>query len=298
MNRLAYLLGLTALAAPLHGQGPPIGGCLDRSLRPVPVLLSTSLPVAAAAAVDDGRPVMFWNPHAQFPTYAARAFIYLHECAHITLRHIWRANPTIEQRAEQEVAADCWAFSMMVEGGMLHHSEWRRLFTQLSEAAPDATHLSGNDRIASLQSCLAERTDPSGWRAALDTLVDAARQQFTPIRGERMLETAGPPLFESTVHPPATYECEIRTGPTLVCQLFAAQKPGPVRDRYHEISGIVRGWMPGQWVVHEYTPDGLPRLDAEDGRTGVQLSLVTSRDHRLYLVITGATGETVSQAGR
>ncbi|HET8650435.1 MAG TPA: hypothetical protein VFL95_10355 [Gemmatimonadales bacterium] len=293
-------LAVAAAAPGLVGQEPPIGGCLDRQLRPVPILNTTKLSAPAAAGIADGRPVIFWNPHAQFATYAARAFTYLHECAHITLRHIWRRNPSVREQARQEIEADCWAVQMMVEGEMIHGAQRRSLFEQLALASADATHLGGADRIANLERCLAIKTDPGRWRTVLDTLATISGDGFLEAEGPPIRQAVGHQFYESTINPPGTYDCEIREGPSVVCMIFAAQSLSPVQKRYRRIAGIIRDWMGDYWTVREvgrHGHDALPRLDAQDSRTGAQVSLFASADDRLHFVFTAAQTPIVETAG-
>lgn len=254
----------------------------------------------AAAGVADGRPVIFWNPHAQFATYAARTFTYLHECAHITLRHIWRRHPTVREQRRQEIEADCWAVQMMIEGEMIHGDQRRALFDQLELASPDATHLGGEERLANLERCLAVKTDPGRWREVLDALADASVDGFIEAEGPVITQAVGHRFYESTINPPGTYDCEIREGPSVVCMIFAAQSDSPVQKRYRTIAKIIRNWMGDYWTVREtgrHGHDALPRLDAQDSRTGAQVSLFASADDRLHFVFTAAQAPVMQTAG-
>ena len=62
--------------------------------------MSDSLSYAGRATVrSDGTPVIYWNPKRQYsPQGVTQVYLYLHECAHHALGHVYGYSGTTEQR--------------------------------------------------------------------------------------------------------------------------------------------------------------------------------------------------------
>ena len=70
----------------------PFNACLDRQDQPIQAVVDNDLPYAGVATITvDGAPVIFYNKQALSRTSPqARRFVYLHECGHHALRHVWK----------------------------------------------------------------------------------------------------------------------------------------------------------------------------------------------------------------
>ena len=277
-------------AAPAAAQ-VPFEGCLDHQLRPVAGVVSdTGLYPAWATVRADGTPVIYWNPR-QFNRLsdASRLFVYLHECGHIALRHVyhWRLPQTIETRQQEENEADCWAIQMLAEGAGGSGRTLNALARDWRHSRGDATHLGGEQFLRHLQECLDARIDRRRWDAALDHLLTASRDSFATITGEVIEEVPDETLRESTLDLPGTFDCEIRRTGAFVCLIFAATKAKPVEHRFEAIAKILRAWMPSGWVGRERSQpeaDQPRQFLAQDAASGVNLELVMTSANRLYFI--------------
>jgi hypothetical protein len=94
----------------------PFDACLDRQDRVIPGVIDNTMPYAGMATERYGQPVILWNQKSSgWLSTTEQIFIYLHECAHHTLGHLYRQPYT----PAVELEADCWAIQLMVDGGMI-----------------------------------------------------------------------------------------------------------------------------------------------------------------------------------
>jgi hypothetical protein len=261
----------------------PFNVCQDRQGNVIPGVVDNSLPYAGVATEQSGRPVILWNRKSNAvlsPT--EQIFIYLHECAHHTLGHLYRQPYT----PAVELEADCWAIQLMVDGGMIKGRHLELLERSRRTVRGDAYHLGGEAHIQSLQRCLDIRTDPKAWAEALDSLTHAAQDSFASHRGRLIDSTSAESVYESTINPPGTYDCEV-VGAAVRCLTFVAKKPGPAEDRYERLMEIIRRWLPVGWTsIKQVSPDGRERTFlAQDGMTGTLVSLALTRTSRVYLLV-------------
>jgi hypothetical protein len=284
MPRLLVLIGLLfstsigGLAAQV-----PFEACLDRHEHLIPGIVDNSIGWAAVATYRDGGPVIVWNAKEdeRIPR-VEQLFIYLHECAHHTLGHLWK-----EVGPKSELEADCWAIQLMVDGGMIKGGHLEELERSRRHVQGDATHLGGEEHIRSLQWCLDIRTDRKAWATALDAFVSASADSFVTSRGRVVDSTETGHLYESLLDAPGTYDCEI-VGPAVRCMVFAARKPGAAKGRFEELEKIIHNWLPPGWTaIDEATPPAgiTRRYLAEDGSTGTLVALMLTQDARVFLVV-------------
>jgi hypothetical protein len=281
------LLGLIMLAQPAQAQ-IPYDGCVDRQGRKIEGIISDSLTYPGWAMVRaDGTPVIYWNPRRHYSTNQVDLlFLYLHECGHHALGHVYRWGTVAEQK-KMEVEADCWAMQLMVDGGMIKGRHLEALEADFRNSRGDAVHLGGTALIQSWRSCLNDRTDGKLWRAALDSLVRAAGDSFASIRGAAFSDGPGDTVSDSRLDLPAIYDCTINRAAAFVCMIFAARENGPVLRRYRETAKILRSWLPPGWTSAEQAdPTGGERmvLRAEDSTSGMGLALILTDHQRLYFV--------------
>jgi hypothetical protein len=94
----------------------PFEVCQDRQGNPIAGVVDNTTPYAGIATEQNGRPVILWNQRSNAVlSRTEQIFIYLHECAHHTLGHLYRQPYT----PAVELEADCWAIQLMVDGGMI-----------------------------------------------------------------------------------------------------------------------------------------------------------------------------------
>lgn len=74
---------------------------------------------------------------------------------------------TLEQQKAHEQEADCWAYQLLVDGGMLTGSRLEVLERDFRSFTGDALHLGGEALLNSLHACLDARTNTRQWRAML-----------------------------------------------------------------------------------------------------------------------------------
>lgn len=283
---IAIALLATVVPATARSQ-TPYAGCVDRLHRPVATIPDESLPSAASAYIDNGRPVIYWNAkRLTGASETARTFIYLHECAHHVLGHLYKAN---DRRWENE--ADCWAIQHLVDGGAMRGHNVVALERELADWPADPMHLGGRQLVQSLQHCIAIRTDHRAWTAVLDGFLEASRDSFVSIRRSRV-PGAAPPVYETTLDPPGTYDCMIRDDASVVCSIFEGRTPSATAKQYHRIAGILRDWMQGNWTVEERPAPGTPdplQLYGMDRESGTQISLIATDHFELFIVFQPAS---------
>ena len=260
----------------------PFNACLDRNGKVIPGVADNKMEWAGVATVQDGAPVILWNykQNRHLPQ-AEQVFIYLHECAHHTLGHLYRSS--VDPAGELE--ADCWAIQLMVDGGMIKGRHLEVLERSRRHVRPDATHLGGDAHIQSLTRCLEMRTDPKAWAAALDTITRAAQDSFASSSG-RVLDSAGTSVvYESAVGTPGTFDCEVSAG-TLRCIVFASRKPRPAMERFEQLTKIVRRWLPVGWtsMARADSTTAARSFLAQDGVTGTLFTLLVTGNRVYFLV--------------
>ncbi|MGE5926289.1 MAG: ImmA/IrrE family metallo-endopeptidase, partial [Gemmatimonadota bacterium] len=277
---LTLLLLLLGLPAALRAQ-LPLDGCIDRADRPVRGIVRNDMPWAGVATVEGGESVIYWNQRLMGSrSRTTQIFVYLHECGHHMLGHVWKAN---DARWEQE--ADCWAVQLMWEGGMIAGRHLRVLEEELSRTRGDAIHIGGERLLEALRSCLAIKTDRLAWAASLARLVEAGASSFASIRGQGVPNPSSKSgVHESLVDLPGTYDCEVTTDPSVRCTIFAAKDGGRVADRFSEIARILPGALPASWKVKDVempSEGGLRQLAGVDSVAGLTISVATTPAHRI-----------------
>ncbi|HSE27069.1 MAG TPA: hypothetical protein VLA95_02475 [Gemmatimonadales bacterium] len=269
------LAALALLGGPgaLRGQ-VPYDGCLDRFGRQIEGVVDNRLGWAGTAAMRNGNPIILWNEKALGTASGPmRLFVYLHECAHHALGHLWKL-----PSARNEEEADCWAYQLIVDGGIARGRHVDAIEREARLTRGDDIHLGGDARVRSLRRCLRIRTDRAAWRTSLDSLAAASADSFAGLRGKAF---PGDPVgvYESLADLPGTFDCEVRDD-VFACVVFAARRGVDVRRRFDQLSRIIQDWLPGTWtsITRGDAADARRELHAEDSRSGAGLSLVASAD--------------------
>jgi hypothetical protein len=283
--RPAALLILLAvvLAAPVAAQ-LPFDGCVDREDRAVRGIVRNDIGWAGVADLVNGEPVIYWNAdaneHLSRPT---QIFIYLHECAHHMLGHLWKPNAL-----KWEMEADCWAAQLMWEGGMLRGQHIPVIERELRTTRGDEHHLGGERLMRALRECLDVKTDHDAWYAALTAFAAASRDGFAGIEGQAIPPDGRSGRFETELDLPGTYDCEITAARQVRCLVFAARDAKRTRSRYRELVKILRGWLPPTWTADEpaAASDGVAHsFVAEDGDRGTRIALVATTGNRIVFAM-------------
>ncbi len=287
--RLSALF-LCTVAGAAHAQNM----CVDRSGKPISEVVDNSLTSAGGAVLRNGERLILWNEAAASKSsQTGQLFLYLHECAHHTLGHVYRS-----LNLRWELEADCWAFQLLAEGGFVKNRRLVEFERDLAATPGDALHLGGQVLLDSLQSCLSIRTDPQAWATALAAFTRAARERFNSIRGDPV-EDAQPGTFESLIDAPGSFDCEVLVPASLRCLLFSARKNGLAQSRYQQLVKIFRRWLPSHWTSIDQrshwvaTEAGAARRPvrqflAQDSEDGTLLALVVTQESRVYLVMRAA----------
>ncbi len=288
---LAALL-VVALAPP--GAGPaaaqvPYSACLDRHGQVIPAVVNNDMYWSGVAKLQNGSPVILWNAKANqaLPDFV-QMFIYLHECAHHLLGHVYQSGDANGRKREDE--ADCWAIQLLVDGGILKVSHIDALEQALRNTPQDKDHRGGQDLILSLARCLDIRTDQAAWDTALTVFVAASADSFTTSRGRLIEKGVDGAIYESVLDAPGTYDCEV-VGWSVRCMVFASRSLGPARHRYDELVKIYRAWLSAGWTSREddQPPDGLARrFMAQETQSGALITLLLTTNARLYLIVSRA----------
>jgi hypothetical protein len=294
-GRIALLLVIVALLprTPLEAQ-LPFDGCIDRADRPVRGIVRNDMTWAGVATVEQGESVIYWNQRLMAGrSRTTQIFVYLHECGHHLLGHVWKAN---DARWERE--ADCWAVQLMWEGGMIAGRHLRVLEEELSRTRGDAIHLGGEKLLEALRKCLAVKTDRRAWTTALAKLVEAGRDSFASIRGQGVpTPSSRSGVHESLLDLPGTYDCEVTPEPAVRCTVFAARDGGRVADRFDALARIVPAALPSSWTRRESigaSEGALRTVAAEDSAAGLTLALVATPAHRIVFTL-GLLGTPVAE---
>jgi hypothetical protein len=260
----------------------PFNACLNREGGVILGMPDNTIPWAGVATVRDGTPVILWNQkNNRHLSRTEQIFIYLHECAHHTLGHIYQASYT----PDIELEADCWAIQLMVDGGLIKPRHFAQLARSRRTVRGDAFHLGGEAHIQSLGRCLEMRTDPKAWAAALNTLIRAAQDSFASSSGPVVDSTAVPVVYESAIGTPGTFDCEVAGG-ALRCLVFASRQPKPAEKRFDKLVQIIRSWLPVGWtsIRRTGTNAGDRTFLAQDGMTGTLLTLAV-RGTQVYFLM-------------
>jgi len=277
------LLAVTLLVPQRIAGQVPFDACRDRDDHPIPVVIDNSIAYAGVATFRSERAVILWNARTnQRLPRTEQLFIYLHECAHHVLDHLYHS----EVGVREELEADCWAIQLMVDGGLIRTRQLDELERTRSSVRGDDTHLSGEAHVRSLEECLRRRSNPRVWGAALDSLVVAAHDGFARRRGRLVDSTGAAPVHEVLVDVPGTYDCEV-VAATVRCLVFAPRKSGAAAGRYRKISKILKSWLPRGWSSAEQVSDDPERRRvwiARDRQTHTLLTL-TLTGTQVYLLV-------------
>lgn len=266
----------------------PFDACLDRQLHPIPGRVDNKIGYGAMAGVENGAPVIIWNQHnLSQGSYTFQLFVYMHECAHHNLNHVTK----VEGRKVED-QADCWAWQLMVDGGMLGGRHVDALSRELRTTTGDADHLGGEDLLRWLQTCLELRTNRASWHAALDTLTGAAGTGFESLRGQPV--PFGPPnTWEVTSGTPGTFDCELSQPPAVRCMIFVTRKEKDAQKRFDVVREIIGSWLPASWSVVPHNPAdaGLAQsFVARDTTVGTLLIVGRTPQNRIYFMVKSPKG--------
>lgn len=282
------LLLLIALAAgPLAAQSVP-SACTAPDGQPVQTVVRNDMIWAGLATRVGGKPIIYWNQHSMAGTsQATRLFVYLHECGHHMLGHIWQQD---SRRSEHE--ADCWAMTLMVESGMTRQRHIEAIVRELKRTEGDDVHLGGDALIRSLNQCIRDRTDPDVWAAALDSLLRASADSFRSIQGKPYPRPdIDQNTYQSTLPVANTFDCTIGPLRMVQCMVFAARDDERVRKRFDLLASIIRNWLPAGWASREdNTAEGevVRAFHAADPVTGAGLALLATSGRRIVFRFTPA----------
>jgi hypothetical protein len=143
---------LLMLAWPVFAQTMTFDGCTDAKGNPVSALADDKLPVVAQYGLDDGKPVIRYNPKV-LPRLLleTRLFVYAHECGRQYLGIPATGERTIVQARE----ADCWAYNTLKRSVLSTEAVVSAVQDDMNMVADDWTSLPGPARGVSLASCAA-----------------------------------------------------------------------------------------------------------------------------------------------
>ena len=279
--RIAFAALLLA-AAPLSAQ-VPFDACFDRADHHVPGIVRNDLGYAGLATFEDGHPVIYWNQRSvEGLSRAYQVYLYMHECGHIRLRHIYHG-----ELAVSEQQADCWALQLLFDGGMLDGGAAGDLESDLRRVRGDATHDPGEVLLRRAAGCRAARTDARLWSPVLDSLSVAAADSFRAIRGDRIREITSRVVFEARIGAPGVFDCDVDASAVYRCPLFASRTQKAAENAYHKTAKIFTKWLPDGWTEAERdtVAEGIEKeLDLQDGRTGTTFTLALTAGARVWFV--------------
>ncbi|MFI5235069.1 MAG: hypothetical protein ACHQXA_05105 [Gemmatimonadales bacterium] len=261
IRRISLLAVFSLFAASARAQ-IPYDACHDRAGKLVPGIIREDPDgFAAEATSKDGHPIIYWSDHRLAgSSHWFKMLTYIHECAHIRLRHIY----TIGETPVAERQADCWAISLMQDGGLIGQEQEDSLMAEVATIKGDPNHLPGDAEVRNMQLCLAARTDQRAWSAMLDSLVTASATGFRSILGPRIFEITDRVVFQATLGPPSVWDCDLSDRAVYRCPLLAAREQKQAERRYKELTKIARKWLPEGWQATEQgsgeTPAGVARL--------------------------------------
>ncbi len=283
--RVRFLIALvSALAAPSFGAAQvPFSACLDRQLQPIPGRVDNNIAAGALATVENEHPIILWNQHdlgQASSTY--QLYVYLHECAHHNLNHVYK----LEGRSVED-QADCWAYQLLVDGGMLNGSHLDELTREFRRSPGDINHLGGENLLAWLNQCLALRVSKPDWFRALDTLAASAPTGFAGLRGPAV-RGSSVQAFEVTVGTPGTFDCELIQPPAVRCMVFVTRKRKVAQKRFTVLQEIILQWLPPTWAqVQTSAPETelTKSLTLRDSNSGTLLLLGLTQQNRIYFMM-------------
>ena len=247
----------------------PHGICLDREDQPIQWVVDNTLPYAGVATIAvDGTPVIFYNEASlSHSSPQARQFVYLHECGHHALRHVWK-DPSLLR----EMEADCWAIQHMVEQGLIKERKVDELQAEIGVARG----------IGSLKGCVRVKTDEKLWRQRLDLLSLAGAHKFDAIRGDPIPEAPEQGFFESTLDLPGIFSCELTPEDSFSCAIFNGRSEKAVMKHFNKVLPVIESWLTDDWLTFERVrarPTELRRFVAQEIQSGSLLTLVATTDH-------------------
>jgi hypothetical protein len=247
----------------------PFDPCVDREAQPIRGVVDNTLPYAGAATVAlDGEPVIVYNKSSlSRSSPQVRRFIYLHECGHHALRHVWKDASRL-----REMEADCWAIQHMVEQGLVEERKVDELQAEIGVARG----------IGSLKGCIDVKTDEELWRRRLDLLSLAGTHAFDAIRGDPIIEDPEPGYFESTLDLPGIFNCELTPKDTFTCVIFDGRDEGSAIGHFGTVRSVIETWLTDDWLTFERTrarPTELRRFVAQAIESGALLTLVITSEY-------------------
>ena len=244
----------------------PFNACLDRQDQPIQAVVDNDLPYAGVATITvDGAPVIFYNKQALSRTSPqARRFVYLHECGHHALRHVWKDPSRL-----REMEADCWAVQQMVEQGLIKKRKVDELQAEIGMSRG----------LGSLKGCVEVKTDQDLWRRSLDLLTLAGAHKFDAIRGDPIVEAQERGFFESTLDLPGIFNCELTPEESFSCEIFNGRDEKASLKHFDKVLAIIRSWLTDDWLTFERVrarPTELRRFVAQDIQSGSLITLVVT----------------------
>ncbi len=244
----------------------PFNACLDRQDQPIQAVVDNDLPYAGVATITgDGVPVIFYNKQALSRTSPqARRFVYLHECGHHALRHVWKDPSRL-----REMEADCWAVQQMVEQGLIKKRKVDELQAEIGMSRG----------LGSLKGCVEVKTDQDLWRRSLDLLTLAGAHKFDAIRGDPIVEAQERGFFESTLDLPGIFNCELTPEESFSCEIFNGRDEKATLKHFDKVLAIIRSWLTDDWLTFERVrarPTELRRFVAQDIQSGSLITLVVT----------------------
>ncbi len=244
----------------------PFKACLDRHDQPIEAVVDNDLPYAGVATITaDGVPVIFYNKQALSRTSPqARHFVYLHECGHHALRHVWKDPSRL-----REMEADCWAVQQMVEQGLIKKRKVDELQAEIGMSRG----------LGTLKGCVDVKTDQDLWRRSLDLLTLAGAHKFDAIRGDPIVEAQERGFFESTLDLPGIFNCELTPEESFSCEIFNGRDKKAALKHYDKVLPIIQSWLTDDWLTFERVrarPTELRRFVAQDIQSGSLITLVAT----------------------
>lgn len=244
----------------------PFNACLDRRDQPIKAVVDNTLPYAGVATITvDGVPVILYNKRAlSRSSPQARHFVYLHECGHHALRHVWKDPSRV-----REMEADCWAIQQMVEQGLIKKRKVDQLQAEIGMYRG----------LGSLKGCVEVKTDQDLWRRSLDLLTLAGAHKFDAIRGDPIVEAEERGFFESTLDLPGIFNCELTPEESFSCKIFNGRDEKAALKHYHKVLPIIQSWLTDDWLTFERVrarPTELRRFVAQDIQSGSLITLVAT----------------------
>lgn len=247
----------------------PFDVCLDRFDQPIQAVVDNDLPYAGVATIAvDGAPVIFYNKQVLDRTSPqARHFVYLHECGHHALRHVWKDPSRL-----REMEADCWAIQQMVEQGIIKERKVDDLQAEIGFARG----------LGSLKGCVEVKTDHDLWRRSLDLLSLAGAHKFDAIRGDPIVEARERGFFESTLDLPGIFNCELTPEELFTCEVFNGRDEKATMKHFEKLRAIIQSWLTDDWLTFERVrarPTELRRFVAQDIESGSLITLIATSSY-------------------